>query len=162
MLLHILRHAEAEALSPSGLDADRPLTDAGVKRMKAVARAIARMEPAFDAVYVSPLLRARQTAEPVLAACRYRGEPVVTESLLPGADPALLLEELAESGCTSVLVVGHEPNLGRLFGRLVSGRRDVEVPLKKASFSVFEIHAHLGADRAELRGYVPPRILEKL
>ena len=30
MLLYILRHAEAEALSPSGLDADRALTDAEV------------------------------------------------------------------------------------------------------------------------------------
>jgi hypothetical protein len=29
MLLYLLRHAEAEALSPSGLDADRALTDAG-------------------------------------------------------------------------------------------------------------------------------------
>ena len=162
MLLHILRHAEAEALSPSGLDADRVLTEAGVKRMKAVARAIARMEPAFDAVLVSPLLRARQTAEPVVAACRYRGEVRVTEALVPGADPSALLEELEEGGWKSVLVVGHEPNLGRLFGRLVAGRRDVEVPLKKASLSVFEIHPHRGADRAELKGYVPPRLLEQL
>lgn len=162
MLLHVLRHAEAEALSPSGLDADRALTEAGARRMKAVAKAIARMEPAFEAVLVSPLLRAKQTAEPVVAACKYRGEVLVTEALLPGADPSVLLEELEEGQWKSVLVVGHEPNLGRLFGRLVSGRRDVEVPLKKASLSVFEIHPHLGADRAELKGYVPPRLLEQL
>lgn len=162
MLLYMLRHAEAEALSPSGLDADRALTEAGARRMKAVARAISRMEPGFDAVLVSPLLRARQTAEPVVAACRYRGEVRVTESLLPGADPASLLEELEEGGGKSVLVVGHEPHLGRLFGKLVSGRRDVEVPVKKASLSVFEIHAHLGADRADLKSYLPPRLLERL
>ena len=68
MLLYILRHAEAEALSPSGLDSDRALSEAGAKRMKAVARAISRMEPDFDAILVSPLLRARQTAEPEAAA----------------------------------------------------------------------------------------------
>mgnify|MGYP001373272933 CR=1 FL=1 len=162
MLLYLLRHAEAEALSPSGLDADRALTEAGARRMKAVARAIARMEPDFDAVLVSPLLRARQTVEPVVAACRYRGEARVTEALLPGADPRSLLEELEEGGWETVLAVGHEPNLGRLFGRLVSGRRDVEVPVKKASLSVFEIHAHLGADRADLKSYLPPRLLERL
>ena len=162
MLLHVLRHAEAEALSPSGLDADRALTEAGTKRMKAVARAIARMEPELDAVLVSPLLRARQTAEPVAAACRYRGELRVTEALLPGADPTDLLDELAETAWKSVLVVGHEPNMGRLFGRLVSGRRDVEVPMKKAALAVFEIHPHLGADRAELKAYLSPRLLERL
>lgn len=162
MLLHLLRHAEAEALSSSGLDADRALTEAGAKRMKAVGRAIARMEPDFDAVLVSPLLRARQTAEAVVSACRYRGEVRVTEALLPGADPSALLEELEDGGWASVLAVGHEPLLGRLFGRLVSGRRDVEVPIKKASLSVFEISPHLGADRAELKSYVPPRLLEQL
>jgi phosphohistidine phosphatase len=162
MLLHILRHAEAEALSPSGLDADRALTDAGMKRMKLVARAIARMEPGFDAIFVSPLLRARQTAEPVAAACRFKGEPTITEALVPGADPANILEELEASGCASALVVGHEPHLGCLVGRLVSGRRDVEVPMKKAALAIFEIHPHLGTSRAELKSYLPPRLLERL
>lgn len=162
MLLYILRHAEAEALSPSGLDADRALSDAGQKRMKAVARAIGRMEPDFDAVLVSPLLRARQSAEAVATACRFRDEPQVTESLLPGADPSLLLEALAEAEWKTVLAVGHEPHLGRLFGRLVSGRKDVEVPVKKAALAVFEVHRHLGADRADLKSYLPPRLLERL
>lgn len=162
MLLHILRHAEAEALSQSGLDADRALTDAGTKRMKLVARAIARMEPGFDAILVSPLLRARQTAEPVIAACRFKGEPIVTEALLPGSDPMSILGEVETAGWKSVLLVGHEPHMGRLVGRLVSGRRDVEVPMKKAALAVFELHAHLGPAHAELKSYIPPRLLERL
>lgn len=162
MLLYVLRHAEAEALSPSGLDSDRALTEAGMKRMKLVARAIARMEPDFDAIFVSPLLRARQTAEPVAAACRFKGELTITEALVPGANPASILEELETAGRTSALVVGHEPHLGTLFGRLVSGRKDVEVPMKKASLAVFEIHPHLGTGRAELKSYLPPRLLERL
>lgn len=162
MLLYVLRHAEAEALSPSGLDADRSLTEAGWKRMKAVARAIAKMDPAFDAVLVSPLLRARQTAEPVKAACHFRGDQRVTEALVPGSDPAILLEELAAQDWKSVLVVGHEPNLGRLVGRLASGRRDVELPMKKAALAIFELHSHLGTDRAELKALIPPRLLERL
>jgi phosphohistidine phosphatase len=162
MMLYVLRHAEAEALSPSGLDADRSLTEAGTKRMKAVARAIAKMDPAFDAVLVSPLLRARQTAEPVMAACHFKGAPRVTEALVPGSDPGDLLEELAAGQWKSVLVVGHEPNLGRLVGRLASGRREVEVPMKKAALAIFELHSHFGADQAELRALIPPRLLERL
>ncbi|MBK8598378.1 MAG: phosphohistidine phosphatase SixA [Holophagales bacterium] len=162
MLLYILRHAEAEALSPSGLDADRALTEGGTRRMKLVARAIGRMEPDFDAIFVSPLLRARQTAEPVAAACRFKGEPTITEALVPGANPSGILEELDAAGCVSALVVGHEPHLGNLVGRLVSGRKDVDVPMKKAALAIFEIHAELGAGRAELKGYLPPRLLERL
>ncbi len=162
MLVHFLRHAEAEAFSPSGLDADRALTDAGTKRMKLVARAIAKMEPGFDAVFISPLLRARQTAEPVIAACRFKGEPRVTEALLPGSSPSAILEELETAEWKSVLLVGHEPQLGTLFGRLVSGRKDVEVPMKKASLAIFEIHPRLGTTRAELKAYLTPRLLERL
>lgn len=162
MLLYILRHAEAEDLSPSGLDADRALTDAGTKRMKVVARTISRMEPGFDAIYVSPLLRARQTAEPVAAACRFKGELTVTEALVPGSDPAVVLEELESAGFESVLVVGHEPHLGSLVGRLVSGRKDVAVPMKKAALAVFEIHPHLGSARGDLKAYLTPRFLERL
>jgi phosphohistidine phosphatase len=98
----------------------------------------------------------------VAAACRFKDELTITEALVPGSDPANLLEELEASGCTSVLVVGHEPHLGSLVGRLVSGRTDVEVPMKKASLAVFEIHPHLGAGRAELKSYLPPRLLERL
>ena len=71
-------------------------------------------------------------------------------------------EELAASEWRTVLVVGHEPHLGRLFGRLVSGRKETEVPMKKASLAVFEIHGHLGPDRADLRSYLPARLLERL
>ena len=162
MLLYILRHTEAEALSPSGLDADRALTEAGTKRMKAVARAISRMEPDFDAILVSPLLRARQTAEPVAAACRFDGDLQESESLLPGSDPTNILDELEATEWKTVLLVGHEPHMGRLFGRLVCGRKDCEVPMKKASLAVFEIEPRLGPGRAELRSYLTARILERL
>ena len=51
---------------------------------------------------------------------------------------------------------------GRLVGRLVSGRKDVEVPMKKAALAVFELHPHLGPGDAELKSYLPPRLLERL
>jgi hypothetical protein len=34
--------------------------------------------------------------------------------------------------------------------------------MKKAALAVFEVDPHLGADRAELRSYLPPRVLERL
>jgi phosphohistidine phosphatase len=162
MLVHLLRHAEAEDSSPSGRDADRHLTEAGTKRMRVIARAIAKLDPAYDAVLVSPLVRARETAEPVAEACGFKDDFTVTDALLPSASPEELLKELAGLKADSVLVVGHQPHMGRLFGRLVSGRGDVEVPMKKASLAAFDVPEGGPAERAELRYYLPPRVLEKL
>lgn len=162
MLIHLLRHAEAEAASPTGRDEDRRLTDAGTRRMKAVAKGIARLAPGYDVALVSPLVRARQTAQPVVAACRFEGELVETRSLLPGADPDEVLRELVRRKPRCVLLVGHQPHLGRLFGRLLTGRDGLEVPMKKASLASFESGADPSTDPCELRLYLTAKVLEEL
>jgi phosphohistidine phosphatase len=162
MIVHLLRHAEAEDVSPSGRDADRRLTDDGRKRMKAVARAIAKLDAGYDVVLVSPLLRARQTAEPVAEACGFEGPLSETRALAPNADPVEVLHELARLKPAAALLVGHQPQLGRLFGLLVSGRSGVEVPMKKAAFAAFETGPDPSLGRAELKLYLSPRIMEEL
>jgi len=162
VVIHLLRHAEAEEISATGRDADRPLTPAGAKRMRTVARAVARLEPGYDAILVSPLLRARQTAEPVARACRFRKALKESRNLAPMADPGAVLKELAELKASSVLLVGHQPHLGLLFGLLLTGRPGLEVPLKKASLAAFEAGADPRAGVAELRFHLSPRLLEEL
>lgn len=162
MILHLLRHAEAEERSASLLDEARRLTEAGEKRMRVVARGIASLEPGYDAILVSPLVRARQTAEPVAKACGFRHPFVETEALSPAADPEEVLHEVARGKWGAVLLVGHQPHLGRLFGRLLTQRGGLEVPMKKASLAAFECERDPSLGRAELRFYLPPRLLEKL
>jgi phosphohistidine phosphatase len=162
VLIHLLRHAEAEDVSPTGRDADRRLTEEGRKRMRAVAKAIAKLDPGYDAVLVSPLVRARQTAEPVAAACGFERPFTETKSLAPNADPIEVLHELARLGPSSALLVGHQPHFGRLFGLLLSGRPDLEVPMKKAGLAAFEAPSDPALGLAELKFSLPPRLLEKL
>ncbi len=162
MILHLLRHAEAEERSPSLLDEERRLTEAGKKRMRLVAKGIAALEPGYDAILVSPLVRSRETAEPVAKACGFGAEFVETAALEPAADPGAVLDEVARGGWGTVLLVGHQPHMGRLFGRLLTGRGGLEVPLKKASLAAFECEGDPAAGRAELRLYLPPRLLERL
>jgi phosphohistidine phosphatase SixA len=64
--------------------------------------------------------------------------------------------------CESALLVGHQPHLGRLFGRLASGEGPVEVAMKKASLAAFETAGEPGSEPAELRYYLTPRLLERL
>jgi phosphohistidine phosphatase len=162
MLIHLLRHAEAEDVSPTGRDADRRLTEEGKKRMRSVAKAIARLDPGYEAVLVSPLTRTRQTAEPVAAACGFQRPFTETKNLAPNADPLEVLHELARLGPASALLVGHQPHFGRLFGLLLSGRSDLEVPMKKAALAAFEAPADPSLGPAELKFLLPPRLMEKL
>jgi phosphohistidine phosphatase len=162
VIVHLLRHAEAEDVASSGRDADRRLTDDGRRRMKAVAKAIARLDAGYDLVLVSPLARSRQTAEPVAEECGFRKPLTETKALAPNADPVEVLHELARLKPGAALLVGHQPQLGRLFGLLVSGRSDVEVPMKKAGFAAFETGSDPSLGRAELKLYLPPKLMEAL
>ena len=80
--LWLLRHGEAV---PHALDdASRELTARGEEQARSAGRALAAMEMVFHAVYTSPKVRARRTAE---LACEALGaEPVVHEPLREGFD----------------------------------------------------------------------------
>ncbi len=162
MIIHLLRHAEAEDASSSGRDADRRLTDDGRRRMKTVAKAVAKLDAEYDAILVSPFVRARQTAEPVAEACGFRKPLLETKALVPNADPVEVLHELARLAPGAALLVGHQPHLGRLLGLLFSGRTDVEAPMKKAGLAGFETGPDPSLGGAELKFYLPPKLLEEL
>jgi phosphohistidine phosphatase len=153
----LLRHAEAQDRAPSGRDADRSLTEEGAERARRVARGLSALKPSIDAVWSSPYRRARQTAEP---AARELGiELSETRALEPDRDPGEVLEELRHGGAESVLLVGHEPHMGALLGRLVAGPDGPAVPMKKAAVArlVWD-----GRGRAALRALLPPKVLEAL
>jgi probable phosphoglycerate mutase len=77
--LHLVRHGDT-AQSAEGYfagDIDPPLTGNGVAQAQALARTASTL--ALSAVYVSPKVRAWQTAAPIVAACRL--QPEVDEGL---------------------------------------------------------------------------------
>ncbi len=64
----LLRHAETAAPDRfHGAESDVPLGERGRQQAEAVAPGLAAIDPV--AVYTSPMLRARQTAEPIARAC---------------------------------------------------------------------------------------------
>jgi probable phosphoglycerate mutase len=79
LTLHLVRHGDTLQAAEGYFagDIDPPLTDRGRAQAEAVGKVAARLDLA--AVYVSPKLRARQTAEPILRACKL--EPVVEDGL---------------------------------------------------------------------------------
>jgi phosphohistidine phosphatase len=112
MRVTLIRHGEAGDDAPR--DEERALTKRGRADARRVGRALGRRGARFTAVVSSPLVRAVQTAEIVLAAMKRRTRVTVTDALLPEEKPqrvGALLASLNESGAKSVALVAHEPVL---------------------------------------------------
>ncbi len=159
MEIWLLRHAVAEDQSASGRDSDRTLTEDGHRRAREVARGLAALEPGIELVLTSPYARARQTAEPAARALKLAANLRETASLVPESDPEDVLAEIRAEKIESVLLVGHEPHLGALLGRLVTGRAGFAIPMKKAAVARLSWH---GSGPAALRALLPPRVLARL
>ncbi len=106
----------------------------------------------------SPYARARQTAEPVVRALRLEG-PRETQALEPSSDPEEILEEVRAEKVDAILLVGHEPHLGALLGRLVNGRPGLEIPMRKAAVARL---TWSGSGAASLRALLPGKVLARL
>lgn len=136
MDLYLLRHAEAVARGTSGItrDADRPLTENGVKKMNKVAKAMMKMELTFDAILASPFLRAKDTAQITAEVLGCDSLVRLTSNLATSANPASIVDEINRDypNCKSVLLVGHEPYLSGLISTLISGRTDSLISFKKS------------------------------
>lgn len=156
MEIWLLRHALAEDRSASGRDADRTLTEDGHKRAREVARGLAALEPSIELVLTSPFARARQTAEPSARALKLTARMRETAALEPDADPEDILAEIRAEKVEAVLLVGHEPHMGALLGRLVAGRPGLAIPMKKAAVARL---SWSGSGPATLRALLPARVL---
>jgi phosphohistidine phosphatase len=111
----LVRHAEAASGEPDEL---RRLTPAGEEAARALGERLAAEGVRPDAVLSSPLLRACQTAEAIAGPFGVRAEP--DERLAPGATADDLRAAVADRGET-VVVVGHQPDCGRIAAELSGG-----------------------------------------
>jgi len=104
MRVIVVRHAEAAPGKPDEL---RALTREGREAARALGARLAG--EAIDAVVSSPLLRARETAEPIARAAGV--QPEVDARLAPGAS-ADDIRAAVEGRGETVVVVGHQPDCG--------------------------------------------------
>lgn len=113
MDLILWRHAEAEAGAP---DLERRLTLRGREDASRVAAWLRERLPADFVVLASPARRAQETAQALGV------EPRTLPGLAPGAAVEAILEAAGWPGrAGAVVVVGHQPDLGRAALRLAAG-----------------------------------------
>jgi len=119
MRLVLIRHADA---APGAPDELRALTPEGHDQARKLGEQLRGQGIEPDAVLSSPLLRARETAGELGF-----GEPKAHNALAPGASADDVRAAVADRGET-VVVVGHQPDCGRIAAALGNGEEPAFPP----------------------------------
>jgi phosphohistidine phosphatase len=151
--LYIIRHAIAEERNSARWpdDADRPLTDRGRERFRAVAAVLGRVAPEIDVLLSSGYARAWETAE-ILAEVAGWTAPKRCAALELGSSEEICAAIGEQARAEAVAVVGHEPCLGELVSYLLAGDDDaVELEFKKGAAVLLGLPARPAAGSGMLR-----------
>jgi phosphohistidine phosphatase len=118
MFLYLLQHGEAV---PETVDPNRPLSPHGREDVERLGDFLAGAGIGVSQVLHSGKLRAKASAD--ILAARLGGSAVIEEQtrILPGDSPEWLAD-VAGTWKENVLVVGHQPFMGRFVSRLVLGK----------------------------------------
>lgn len=160
MMLYFLRHGIAvEPAEWKGPDDDRPLTKEGIAKMKDTARAIAVLSLHIDVVVSSPLQRACTTATLVTRKLKADKRPLLDDRLADGFSLETLRAIVGEhEKAEGILLVGHEPSLSDVIGRLVG---TAAVEMKKGALAAVAVDGPL-CTRGDLIALLPPKVLTAL
>jgi phosphohistidine phosphatase len=160
--LYILRHGAAVTRGVSE-DSKRPLTPVGKRKMEEIASGLRRLGVDPDWIVSSPLERAVETAEIVAESLPAKVPLEFSDALRPGGSAEALISLLAKhSSRRRVLVVGHEPDLGQMAGRLIGAGRSAHLAFKKGGCCLITFREFPPQSPGELVWWLTPRVLRKL
>ena len=153
MELLLWRHAEAEDGFP---DADRRLTPRGEQQAQRMAAWIKTHAPKNLRIVASPATRCQQTAAAL-------GLPFESDHRL--STDGSVADLLAAAGWrdaspqSAVLIVGHQPTLGRVAARLLSGQ-DAEWSVRKGALWWLSAHMRNDEPQTTLRASLTPELAD--
>src|SRR5208283_2609313 len=112
----------------------------GAARLRETAGAMETLALSFDLILSSPFRRAKQTAEIIAKNLKLRKKLAFSDDLTPGGNPRQLIQQLNEfrPEPENVLLVGHEPYLGKLVALLAAGNTSLEIDFKKGGLCKLE------------------------
>ena len=164
MFLYLVRHGIAidreDPKCPA--EAERYLTEKGLKKTREVARGIASLVGKPDLLLSSPYVRAMQTAEIFCAALKYPQQKIrKTDLLLPGSETGAFFRELAKhKDAESVFCFGHAPHMDELLAAAMGSRHDV-TSLRKAGVACLELR-RIAPPSGILFWLATPKLLKKV
>jgi phosphohistidine phosphatase len=163
MELYLIRHGIAEEHQPGLKDEERSLTQEGRQKTEKVAQRLVKLGLKFDLILTSPLVRAQQTAE-ILIAAGLSSQIETSEHLSFEGDLQWWLENWLEPRKypqnTQLALVGHEPCLSSWAEILLWGEAKERLVLKKAGMMGIKLPndgSPLG--RSQMFWLTPPKYL---
>jgi phosphohistidine phosphatase len=147
--LILWRHAEAE---DGANDLARELTAKGRKQAERMAAWLRGRLPADYLLVASPALRAQQTAEAL-------GPPKTVKDIAPGAAVSAILKGSRWPDYEgTVVLVGHQPDLGQAAAFLVAGSRG-GLSIKKGGLWWFSNRVRGEETQVVVRAVISPDLL---
>lgn len=165
MELYIFRHGLSPTLHEAGVksDAERPLSAEGREKTRKCAQGMRALGIEVNLILSSPFLRAKETAIIAHDELKVKSAVDYSPTLAVALDVEPAVKELIKrfKANKSIMIVGHEPHLTALIGR-VCGDVKLRVELKKAGLVKIEISDASRDLRGCLHWVLTPRILMAL
>jgi len=159
-----MRHGIAENRADSGEDSDRRLTDGGRRKVVEIARGLKKIAVKPQVFLSSPLPRAMETATLTASVLDEDADVQTAPALGVGYDAAGVVKGIAGfRGTDSLMLVGHQPQLGELASLLLTGTQSlVPLPFKKGGVAAIEVATLPPRSPGELLWFMTPRQLRGL
>lgn len=155
MLLYLLRHAEAEDLAES--DRARRLTPKGEGQAGRTGKFCRQYGIGPDVILSSPVTRALQTAK-IVAEHIEGAELIEVPWAACGMHPDTARGELKSfAKLDSVMLVGHQPDLGRFAATLLASHNVGSFHVRKSLLCAIDLSADLR--QGVLEFFVPVRLM---
>lgn len=154
MELILWRHAEAEPGEP---DLGRKLTAKGEKQARRVAEWLHSRLPQTAKIYVSPAVRAQQTAQALAEISHHKLRTI--DEIAPDATVAAVLAAVDwPDSKSAIVVVGHQPTLGLVASHLLCGQAQ-DWSFKKGGLWWFSQRDQDGDEKTMLRAVINPDLV---
>ncbi len=160
MILYLMRHANAGVPRDNPVQDDkRALIKEGKEQCVLMARMMSAINVQVDVIVSSPLKRALQTAQFVGTELGYESKVEVSPALSVGASYEAFQDLIAKyADRDGVLMVGHNPNLFKFLGRLITGNGGAGVRMRKGSVARVDMSKHPPL----LQWLIDPRIARQI
>jgi|ERR1041385_8671939 phosphohistidine phosphatase len=157
MNLFLVRHGTAEPQSPATPDTDRALSSLGQSETQRLGSYFASIGMSFSQVWASPFKRARQTADNIAKAIR-SNDIKLSQNLIPEADPVELarwLGGLTLEDMEPIVVVGHQPSMGRAVSEILGIKYDA-ITIVPATVVELSFKQQVDGREVLLASVIPP------
>ena len=160
MNLLVIRHSSAQETSLTGQDKDRPLSERGRDSFNQLCKHLSFLDLKFDLLLESHLLRAQETAD---IFCKYFSvqSREQSENLNPLSQPENLLSELSSYSLNSIVMVGHQPFLGRFIPFCLTAEEKLFIIFKRGAMAFLEFPLSVQPGSAQLKSLFAPKYFIK-